>query len=111
MHGPISAVLRQPAPRPPHRQHDGDAGVTHGRTLVERRAHRAPSEACPSHVVRVERDGRGGPVAWGDARVDSKVVAMIDSADAIFYDGGQSGAVLSLRRLLAVWHLWVASLL
>ena len=65
MHGPISAVLRQPAPRPPHRQHDGDAAVTHGRTPVERSAHRAPSEACPSHVVRAEQVGRGGPAGMG----------------------------------------------
>ena len=63
MHGPISAVLRQPAPRPPHRQHDGDAGVTHGRTPVERSAHRAPSEARPSHVVRAEQVGQGGPAS------------------------------------------------
>ena len=66
MHGPISTVLRQPAPRPPRRQHDGDAAVTHGRTPVERSAHRAPSEACPSHVVRAEQVGRGGPAGmWG----------------------------------------------
>ena len=58
MHGPISAVLRQPAPRPPHRQHDGDAAVTHVRTPVERSAHRAPSEVRPSHVARAEQVGR-----------------------------------------------------
>ena len=46
-------------------QHDGDAGVTHGRTPVERSAHRAPSEARPSHVVRAEQVGRGGPAGMG----------------------------------------------
>ena len=60
MHGPISAVSASQRRAPPHRQHDGDAAVTHGRTPVERSAHRAPSEARPSHVVRAEQAGRGG---------------------------------------------------
>ena len=45
--------------------HDDDAAVGHGRTLVERSAHRAPSEARPSHVVRAEQVGRGGPAGMG----------------------------------------------
>ena len=42
----------------PYRQHDGNAAVTNGRTPVKRSAHRAPSEARPSHVVCAEHDGR-----------------------------------------------------
>ena len=60
MHGPISTVLRQPAPRPPRRQHDGDAAVTHGRTPVERSAHRASCEARLGHVVHTEHADTGG---------------------------------------------------
>ena len=53
--------------RAPHWQHDGDAAVTHDRTPVERSAHRAPSEARPSHVARAEQVGRGGPADRGAA--------------------------------------------
>ena len=57
--------MRLSARSAPQRQHDGDAAVGHGRTPVERSAHRAPSEACPRHVVRAEHDGRGGLVGMG----------------------------------------------
>ena len=58
-------MMKHETSRPPQRQHDGDAAVTHGRTPVERSAHRAPSEACPSHVVRAEQVGQGGPAGMG----------------------------------------------
>ena len=51
----------------PYRQHDGNAAVTNGRTPVKRSAHRAPSEARPSHVVSAEQVGRGGLADTGAA--------------------------------------------
>ena len=65
--GRFSTFCASAARGAPHWQHDGDAAVGHGRTPVERSAHRAPSEACPSHVVRAEQVSRGGPADRGAA--------------------------------------------
>jgi len=61
--GRFSTFCASAARGAPHWQHDGDAAVTHGRTPVERSAHKAPSEGRPSHVVCAEQVGRGGPAA------------------------------------------------
>ena len=63
--GRFSTFCASAARGAPHWQHDGDAAVTHGRTPVERSAHRAPSKVRPSHVVRAEQVGRGGPAHKG----------------------------------------------
>ena len=65
--GRFSTFCASAARGAPHWQHDSDAAVTHGRTPVERSAHRAPSEARPSHVVSAEQVGRGGLADTGAA--------------------------------------------